>query len=262
VTCTLSKELAGKRILVTRPKHQVAELNRLIQAHAGININLPVIDVQASELLGQESLFLQKIETFDFVFFISVNAVNFALQAIDGKIQGLQKTKLVAVGKATADALAENGLTNVLRPEQGFNSEAILAMPELQSLLEMRCLIIRGDGGRELLAASLRERGASVDYVEVYQKSLANSDTQDVCVYLLNDELAAVLIYSVVALNNLLLLLAKDKIKKQLLITPLVVISQRVYLAAKKIGFTKIIIAAEASDAAMVNALLNGEACG
>lgn len=260
--CTPLKTLAGRKVLVTRPKHQVAELNRLIQASSGININLPVIDVQASPLSDKEAFFLQQLEDFDYVFFISVNAVNFALQAINGKIERLKNIKLVAVGKATANALIEKGITKVITPEEGFNSEAILAMAEFQSLPKARCLIFRGDGGRELLAKKLKERGASVDYVEVYQKLLTDPDTQNICRYLLNNELAAVLIYSVVALNNLLLLLAEDKIQKQLLATPIVVISQRVYLAAKENGFTQIIIAAEASDAAMVNALLNGEACG
>lgn len=237
-------------------------LNQLIQENAGINVNLPVIEVQASEVSEREKLFMQQIASFDLVFFISVNAVNFALQLINGKIEELQKTQLIAVGKATADALAKKGLNNVLRPTQGFNSEAILAMPELQSLPKARCLIIRGDGGRELLATNLRARGALVEYVEVYQKSLATSDTQEVCEYLLNDELEAILIYSVVALHNLIALLAEDGIKKHLFITPIVVISQRVYLAAKKVGFTQIIIADEASDAAMINALLNGESRG
>jgi uroporphyrinogen-III synthase len=262
VICIQHKTLAGKKVLVTRAEHQVAELNRLIIANEGVNINFPVIDVKASKLSERENIFLQQLESFEFIFFISVNAVNFALPAINGKIERLRKMQVVAVGQATADALAEKGITNVLRPKRGFNSEAILAMVEFQSLPKTRCLIIRGDSGRELLATSLRERGALVDYVEVYQKSLAAPDTRDVCMYLLNDEFAAILIYSAVALHNLLVLLAKDNIKKHLLRTPIVVISQRVYLAAKKIGFTEIIIAVEASDAAMVNALLNGEACG
>lgn len=262
MTYTPISTLAGKKVLVTRPEHQVAELNRLIQASSGVNINFPVIDVRAKPLSEQETLCLEKIESFDYIFFISVNAVNFALQAIDGKIERLQKAKVVAVGKATANALTEKGIMKIIRPEKGFNSEAILAMPEFQSLSKECCLVFRGDGGRELLATELRARGASVTYVEVYQKLLTAPGTQDVGKYLLNNEFAAVLIYSVVALNNLLLLLAEDKIKKQLLITPVVVISQRVYLAAKESGFTQIIIAAEASDAAMVNALLNGEACG
>jgi len=262
VPYTPLKTLAGKKVLVTRPKHQVAKLNQLILANSGISVNFPVIDIQESPLSDIERLCLQKIESFDYVFFISVNAVNFALQAINGKIDRLQKTKVVAVGKATADALIEKGITQVLTPEQGFNSEAILMMTEFQSLANTRCLIFRGDGGRELLATKLKERGAQVDYIEVYQKLSTKPDTKDVSQYLLNNELAAVLIYSVVSLNKLMALLTEDSIKKKLLTTPIVVISQRVYLAAKENGFTQIIIAAEASDAAMVNALLNGEACG
>jgi len=158
--------------------------------------------------------------------------------------------------------LTDNGINQVLLPKEGFNSESVLELPECKNVSGSRCLIVRGDSGRELLATTLRERGAKVDYVAVYKKLLPIQSSAEVCKYLRNKELSALFIYSAVALKNLLLLLAEDKVKEYLLATPLVVISRRVYLAAKEVGFKQVIIAAEASDAAMVNALLNGESCG
>lgn len=256
------KSLAGKKIVVTRPQHQAAEICQLIEDQAGITINFPLIDIQAKCLSGKEQAILLNLAHYDFIFFISANAVNFALKLIDGKIGQLQNVRIVAVGKATMQALAKAGFNKVLSPKQSFNSEAVLALIECQLMFESRCLIVRGDGGRELLADTLRARGATVDYIEVYEKIVPQQNCEQVKAYLWSKDVAAILIYSAVALDNLMLLLADDKLKESLLSTPLVVISSRVSLAAKKIGFKQIIVAAESSDAAMVNALLNGDACG
>ena len=252
----------GRKILVTRPAHQSENLCRLIEQQGWQAIRFPVIEIQAKELSLQDKRRVQHIEQYQYLFFVSANAVNFALPLFNGKIQGLKQILYVAVGKATYRALSKHGISRVLVPEDGFNSEAILAMPELQDLTGLSCLIIRGDGGRELLANTLRERGAKVDYLEVYRRVMPCHDNSEVEMGLLNKSLAAIVIYSGDALHNLVKLLAKQEIIKNLLDVPLVVISERVQTLAKQIGFKKIIVADQASDTAMINALLNGEECG
>ncbi|TXL16331.1 uroporphyrinogen III synthase [Methylococcaceae bacterium HT4] len=252
----------GKNILVTRPDHQSKNLCKLIEQQGWHAIRFPVIDIQAKPLSTKDIQRIQNIEQYQKVIFVSVNAVNFALQLINGKIDRLQKLTCIAVGKASYHALSASGLSHVLMPEQGFNSEAILAMPEMQVLSGQSCLIIRGEGGRELLADSLRERGARVDYLEVYKRVLPITDNKIIDAYLLQKTLSAILIYSGDALKNLVKVLVKEDFNKHLLNIPLIVISQRVQIMAKTIGFKNIIIADEASDAAMINALLNGEECG
>jgi len=253
------QSLAGKRILGTRAVHQSVSLTQLIRDKGGEVINFPVIDIQARTLSAVELDYLQQLESYDFVFFISRNAVNFALKLINGKIDRLQGICCVAVGKATKNSLVEYGIQQSLVPVKGFNSEAVLDLNELQNLSDKRCLIFRGLGGRELLAFGLRERGAQVDYMDVYQRVLPQQDVRQVSDYLLNKQLAAILIYSGTALKNLLLLLAEPRVAECLLATPLVVISQRIATLAKQLGFKQIMIATEASDIAMVEALLNGE---
>ncbi len=253
---------AGKNILVTRPDHQSENLCRLIAQQGWQAIRFPVIDIQAKPLSADDVARIQSIEQYQKVFFVSANAVNFALQLINGKIDRLQKVICVAVGKASYQALSAYGISKVLVPQQGFNSEAILAMQEMQELTDQSCLVIRGEGGRELLAESLRRRGATVDYLQVYKRVLPVSDTCLIRAHLQHKTLDAILIYSGDALKNLVQMLAHGDMNKYLLKVTLVVISQRVKIIAKKSGFKNIIVAAEASDTAMVNALLNGEECG
>jgi len=251
--------LEGKQILGTRAAHQSQRLEQLVRAQGGALLNFPVLEIQERGISALEKSRLQQLEQYDLAFFISSNAVKFALKLIDGKIERFQNLCCVAVGEATANCLAEQGIRQSLAPQTGFNSEAILELDALQDLSGKRSLIFRGEGGRELLANSLRQRGAQVDYMEVYRRVLPQQDTTAVAAYLLNKQVAAVLIYSGAALQNLLLLFAEEQLIDALLDTPLVVISQRVAKQAKELGFKQIMIAAEASDIAMVEALLNGE---
>jgi len=253
-----------KKVLVTRAKHQSQHLTELIEANDGWQaILFPVMNVLPVSLSTEDSERLACINCFDYIFFISVNAVNFALKLFNGRIEKLQDLRCVAVGGATYNCLVSYGFSNILVSERGFNSESLLSMLELRDLQGSHCLIVRGKGGRELLADSLLKRGATVDYLETYERVLAENDNMaEVEQLCLQNEISGIVIYSGDALHNLVCLLDKKNIKDKLLTIPLVVISQRVYKIAKEIGFKSIIIAEEASDSAMVNALLNGEECG
>jgi uroporphyrinogen-III synthase len=252
----------GKCILVTRPYHQSANLCSLIEQQGWQAIKFPVIEIQRKALSEKDSLYLQHIEQYKYVFFISVNAVNFAYEILNYGFERLTQVKCIAVGLATYNQLIGYGVTNILLPDLGFNSEGILALPELQDLSGQSCLIIRGAGGRELLASTLQARGASVDYMEVYTREAVSYTSETVNLTLGAGDLDAIVIYSAEALQNLMQIAAEVKKKNSLLLIPLVVISQRVYAVAKDIGFTRIFIANETTDAAMINALNNGENCG
>lgn len=247
-----------KKILVTRPVHQSEPLCQLIVGQGWQAVRFPVIEIQGNVSAEQSDKVLQD-KHYQYLFFVSVNAVNFSWPLVGDRIRDLQSTSCVAIGTATYNALLRCGASNVLLPVNGFNSEAVLAIPRLQNLNNQSCLIIRGVGGRETLAEVLCLRGAHVDYLEVYRRTLPKFDQGNVEGLLRDNLLTAIVIYSGDALHNLIFMLARPEIKTNLLGTLLVVISQRVYGLAKKIGFKKIIIAEHASDVAMINALLKEE---
>ena len=252
----------GKSILVTRPYHQSANLCGLLEQKGWQAIKFPVIEIRRKTLSEQGCLCLQHIEQYQYVLFVSVNAVDFAYEILNHDFERLKQVKCIAVGLATYNRLSQYAMTNILLPDAAFNSEGILAIPELQDLVAQSCLIIRGTGGRELLANTLHARGASVDYMEVYTREPVSYQSEAVNSTLFAEALDAIVIYSIEALRNLVQIADEVNKKNNLLLIPLVVISQRVCVIARSMGFKKILIAEEATDMAVINALNNGENCG
>ena len=87
--------------------------------------------------------------------------------------------KIATVGQGSAKALQELGISDVLAPVERFDSEGLLALPELQNVSGWRVMIFRGDGGRELLGDTLKARGATVEYAACYQRSKPRLDAQE-----------------------------------------------------------------------------------
>lgn len=245
--------LKGARILVTRPTHQAENLCELIRQAGGEAIRFPTLEILAVQPPAER---LAIIPGYDWLIFISANAVNFALQAINGKMPQASAQRIAAVGKATAKALQQAGLQVDCIAESGFTSEALLALPEMTTIYGKRCLIVRGRGGREQLAEVLTSRGASVEYLEVYQRQRPEVDAKPIESLLANGELSAVTITSGEALSNLLLMLdSKSVVSLQAL--PLLVISNRLAQQAQQQGFSCIKITAEPADKAILKTLID-----
>jgi len=86
--------------------------------------------------------------------------------------------RIATVGQGSAKALRELGISNIIVPAERFDSEGLLALPELQDVEGWRVMIFRGDGGREVLGDTLRARGATVEYAACYRRSKAQQDAQ------------------------------------------------------------------------------------
>jgi uroporphyrinogen-III synthase len=76
-----------------------------------------------------------------------------------------------AVGGGTRRELERRGVTSVIAPQAGADSEALLALGEMQQVGGKRVVIFRGEGGRELLGDTLRSRGAEVVYAAGYRRT-------------------------------------------------------------------------------------------
>jgi uroporphyrinogen-III synthase len=248
--------LNGARILVTRPAHQAENLCRLIAGQGANAVRLPTLDIVA---VADDAIknTLANLGRFQWLVFISANAVNFALTANGGKIDRLNSVGFAAVGQATAQALAAVGLPVDLLPDQGCSSEALLAMPAFQQVSGQHFLIVRGEGGREELAITLRGRGAEVDYLNVYKRAIPTVDCSELLSLLAQRQLDAITITSGEALQNLLALL-EPPYHRLLFAVPVIVVSDRIRQIAGDLGFKQIVVAANPSDTAILAAVITG----
>jgi uroporphyrinogen-III synthase len=170
---TLPLPLTGLNIVVTRPREQAAALAQRIASLGGNAILLPLLEISPAG--DQEKLHaqLERIARFDLLIFISPNAVKYGMAAIGALPPGV---RVATVGQGGAQALRELGVADVMAPAERFDSEGLLALPELRDVCGWNVAILRGDGGRELLGDTLKARGASVEYVTCYRRGKPSFD--------------------------------------------------------------------------------------
>lgn len=243
--------LQGLQVLVTRPAHQAGRFNDLLLAAGAIPRLLPVITIEAVPT-APVSLLRVNALAYDWVIFISANAVHCSLRFFS-TLDHFKTLKIAAIGKQTASSLEQYGLIPTIVPKQGFTSEDFLALPQLQNLSQQRMLIVRGEGGREVLADTLTVRGATVSYANVYKRYPSGSGTALKQLHA-EHQLDIICITSSEILQNLIQLLQPAMWMYQL---PIVVGSARIATYAQQLGFNNtIIVATSPADHDMLAALL------
>jgi uroporphyrinogen-III synthase len=238
--------LAELTILVTRPAQQAVGLCAEITRQGATAIAFPTVEIapMAASLASGH----------DLIVFVSVNAVAHGVALIEKS----PTARIAAIGKATAAALAQTSLPADIVPEAGFNSEALLAHPDLTLASGARVLIVRGDGGRELLQESFTARGLVVETREVYQRIRPTID--DATRHALEARWASEGIdvataTSVETLHNLIAMLS-DRGRELLRETTLLVGSRRIAEAALAAGLNgTVLVANGADDASMIGTL-------
>ncbi len=249
--------LLGLHILITRPEQQaVAICQRLTQAGA-IASCLPVIEIVPPLDTDKADNALQQIDKYDNVIFISRNAVVWTFRMHEVlAAAALSKCRVGAIGNRTASALRQFGLPPDDIPTTGFNSEHFLALDSMQAdcMFRRNVLIVRGQGGRELLAQTLRQRGASVAYAEVYRRVCPSPIVAQRVLHIQQERpLDVIAVTSCEGLHNLLSLLQSPD---WLFATPLLVGSQRIASEACQLGFkADVVVAADPGDDSMLQAL-------
>jgi uroporphyrinogen-III synthase len=166
------RPLAGRTIVVTRPRHQAAALASMIEDAGGRAVVFPLLEIEPATDLQPLQAAISARGSYDFAFFVSPNAVAYSVPAILACGAWPPALRPAAVGEGTARALAALGIGGTIVPSARFDSEALLALPALgeAEVRGRRAVIFRGDGGRELLADTLRQRGCAVDCVTCYRR--------------------------------------------------------------------------------------------
>ncbi len=247
---TATSPLAGRGIVVTRPALQAAPLAEMIRSAGGRPILFPVLEILDTADLAPLIDAVDRLDSFELAIFISPNAVLRAMNQIVARRTWPAELRAAAVGKGSVKELKRFGITGVLVPTRSFDSEGLLALPELQQIDGWRVVIFRGDGGRELLGDTLAGRGASVEYVECYRRARPRADASPLLRAWARNEVDAVAVTSSEGLRNLFEMLGKLG-QSWLRRTPLLVPHPRIALAARELGCRNVVETAPGDEGLM-----------
>lgn len=166
-----AQPLAGHGILVTRPAGQADGLAARLADLGARPILFPTLAIAPPDDPARLSRVIDGLPGYAWAIFVSPTSVERAWPLILARHGGWPPgVRPAAVGQATARALAGCGVHDVRVAEDGADSESLLALSEFANLAGQHILIVRGQGGRELIADTLRGRGAAVDYAECYRR--------------------------------------------------------------------------------------------
>ena len=240
--------LAGLNIAVTRPRLQAEQLAQGIEQAGGKAIRFPLLEIEPLKDLQPLHAFIARLPEFELIIFISPNAVRYGMQAVQAAgvlPPGVlpPRLKVASVGQGSARALREFGVSSIIAPQNKFDSEALLMLPELQQVNGWRVAIFRGDAGRELLGDTLTVRGAHVEYVACYQRSRPQHDGSA----LLTQAPHALIVSSSEALAYLWDMLDAAG-KTHVSALPLFVAHPRIAQAAQKMGFSQVVTTTAGDD--------------
>jgi len=234
------------RVLVTRSQPGAAQLVAALNGAGFAATALPVLGIETVAPANRDVL--RELDRFALVIFVSIHAVRGGMPMIEA-LWGEPPAgpTWLAVGDATAAALAQRGVTALVPNEQ--SSDGILALPQTSAVTDRRVLIVAGEGGRGDLQQVLEQRGASVERLVVYRRvPLGRCDELSE----LRDSLAAVVISSADGGRAFARLWDAAGGSRDI---PLVVPSARVAAAMRALRFGTIATSAGAGSAAVIEAL-------
>ena len=238
--------LAAKRVLLIRPQRQEDQLLSMLDNSGADVSHIPVMSIEPIVDSQQIKAQILEVDNFHKAIFVSGNAAELAIEWIDQywPMQPLG-IEYFAVGERTAALLKEADM-DVFCPSGRQNSETLLKLRQLQQLDNQRIIIFRGVGGREILAETLIERGARVEYCELYKRVI---DAQQIA-------LAQQQETDCLVAHSGELIQAMGEAKGTLVAdTAVVVPSERVAAIARKLGYGRVISAKNALPESMLTAV-------
>ncbi len=237
----MSGTLAGRGVLITRPREQASRLAGLVQAAGGDALLFPaleILDASQPALLGEV---FDRLEEFDLAVFVSPSAVQKALKlarARRGETPWPPRLAVAAIGRGSRRELEAQGLSGVIAPDVHADSESLLALTQLRDVAGKRVVIFRGEGGRELLGETLLARGAQVVHAECYRRARPSADAGPLLEAWARGKVDAVTVASGEALTNLYDMLGASG-QGRLRSTPLFVAHERIAARAVRLGVAR-----------------------
>lgn len=173
------KPAAKRAVVITRPQRQAGALAAAVAALGRTPVILPLLEIEAVDDQAGLARRLARLDDYALVAFVSPNAVDAAFAHIERWPDGVA---IAVVGEGSRTALLAHGIDagrvpiHCPRDPARSDSEQLLLALDLALLAGRRVLVVRGDGGRELLPDALRAAGCTVETVAAYRRALPRLD--------------------------------------------------------------------------------------
>lgn len=239
--------MSGPLVLVTRPAAQCAALTARLAA-AGYTPQ-PFAPLELVPDPAALARLPAQLADADWLIPVSPGAVDILFSIPQLALPAT--LRLACVGRGSAARLAEFSGRPVLHPAAGSDSEALLALPELQALDGARVLIVRGDSGRALMADTLAARGAEVAFAALYRRVPVDPGWA----LLAAEQTVAALVVTASEIATALFASAPPARRDWLARQRFVALHPRVGECLYALGAGQVTVAARADDVALVEAL-------
>jgi len=235
---TPARPLEGLGAVLTRPEGAVGDLARELEQAGARTLHFPALVIRPLEDSPALDAVLGELPDCDLAIFVSANAVEAGMAALARRsIAWPAGLPAAGVGEATAAALRNSGVKSVISPQEGFDSEALAALPELQAVQGRNIIVFRGEGGREHLKQVLESRGARVSYAECYRRERPATDPAPLLAAWSRGEVQVVGVLSAEPLENFVAMIGPEG-RSKLAATVLVVTHDAIarHADAKRFG--------------------------
>ena len=238
------------KVLVTRPDPEGSELCRQIEQHQVRASHFPLISFSKGEGASQLSSLLTDA---DIVIAVSKHAVLWSDKILQSQqLLWPDKADYFAIGQKTAQNLRRVSLQNVHYPAIS-DSEHFLQLPQLQNIAGKKVVILRGNGGRELIYDTLKKFADTVAYCEVYQRHKREYDRASQLADWQQQGITHLIITSGEQLEHLAGGISDDRwLTSKMIIVP----SQRIADLANELGFNNVLVSGSASNPDLLAAIL------
>lgn len=206
------KPLFGKKILVTRAREQASSLVELLESKGAHCIQAPMIKIAPPDEYKQIDESIASLNKYDFVIFTSANSVQQFMERVLFKgsdSRSFAGIKIASIGQATTESLRKYGLVADLTAKEA-TAEGLIKTLDGKALRDKKILLPRAQKAREVLPDWLREQGAQVDVLPVYQTIIGDADAGSLKKALANSEIDIVTFTSASTVNNLLCMLGSE----------------------------------------------------
>ena len=234
----------------------------LIRQAGGEPLEVPALEIRDLAELAPFHAAIERLDSFDTAIFVSRNAVRKAFALMDGR-RGVRpwpaQVRVATVGNGSREELETRGISGVIAPDDGSDSEALLALPDFANVAGKRIVIFRGEGGRTVLGDTLTARGALVEHAACYRRARPAGSGALLDAALNAGKVDAVTVSSGEGLANLLAMLGGEALRR-LAGVALFVSHPRVASEAAGHGLERVIVAGpgDAKTAAALVAYFGG----